>query len=101
MEAVGAVGNGWLLAMHERVEPERIAGVEGGAEWIRGREGVRGLGRRLDRIDCIDRIDLVDVMDVMDGMESGVGGTRRVGLRCSAAGPSGKQAADTGEGSEK
>jgi hypothetical protein len=74
MEAVGAVGNGWLLAMHERVEPERIAGAEGGAEWIRGRVGLRGLGTRVDSIDCID---LMDGMDLMDVMVSGVGGPKR------------------------
>ena len=58
-------------------------GAEGGAEWIRGREGGRGLGRRVDRIDCIDRID---PMDGMDGMDSGVGAIRRValGIRCPA-----------------
>ena len=44
-------------------------GAEGGAEWIRGREGGRGLGRRVDRIDCIDRIDPMDGMDGMDEMD--------------------------------
>ena len=78
--------------MRERVGSARMGGVMGGAEWIRGRVGVRVLGIRVDRID---------LMDGMDWMVSGVGATRRVGLRCGAAGPSGKQAADAGEGSGK
>ena len=74
-----------MLAMRERVGSARMGGVMGGAEWIRGRVGVRVLGIRVDRID---------LMDGMDWMVSGVGATRRVDLRCGAAGPSGEETAD-------
>ncbi len=53
----------------------------GGEDWVRGWEGVRGFGTRvdgmdgmdgmdlIDRIDRIDRIDLIDVMDATDSCE--------------------------------
>ena len=84
--------------------------VEGGAEWIRGRVGVRGLGTRVDLIDRIDLMDWMDWMDWMEGMDgmdgmdgivSGVGTTRRVALGClvraDQRGTDGRQ----GEGSGK
>ncbi len=58
----------WLVrrgAFWESVSAERrLAGDC--AEWGRGWEGVKGLGRRVDRIDRIDRIDWMDWMDWMD-----------------------------------